>query len=93
MGVAIIGYRPAFVPRVERALYAVASILLVVPALFLSPVETLFGLPTGGLSVSLIARGVGAVLLAVLVVGDRRRKRGADVEPDADIDATPSADA
>ena len=93
MGAAIIGYRPAFVPRAERALYAVASILLVVPALFLSPVETLFGLPTGGLSVSLIAHGVGGVLLAVLVISDRRRKQGTDVEPNTGVDATPSADA
>ena len=93
MGVAIIGHRSAPVPDAERTLYAVASILLMVPALFLSPVETLFGLATGGLSVSLVARGVGGVLLAVLVVSDRRRKRGADVEPDTGVDATPSADA
>ena len=93
MGVAIIGYRSASVPDTERVLYAVAPILLMVPALFLSPVETLFGLATGGLSVSLVARGVGGVLLAVLVVSDRRRRRGADVEPDTGVEATPSADA
>ena len=93
MGVAIIGYRSASVPDTERVLYAVAPILLMVPALFLSPAETLVGIETGGTSVGLVARGVGGVLLAALVIRDRRREREAELDPDAGVDATPPADA
>ena len=93
MGVAIIGYRSASVPDTERVLYAVASILLMVPALFLSPAETLVGIETGGASVGLVARGVGGVLLVALVIRDRRREREAELGPDAGVDATPPADA
>ena len=94
LGVAIIGYRSASVPRFERGLYTVSSILLMVPALFLSPVEALFGLATGGLSVSLVARGVGGVLLVALVIRDRRREREPELGPDAGVDpAAAGADA
>jgi hypothetical protein len=99
MGVTIIGYRSTKVSGVGRALYAVAGVLLMVPALFLSPVGFFAGLAGLGvdaltLTNELIFRGLGAVILLALVVADRRR-RADEVDAEAgDADAgTVAADA
>ncbi|WP_336134621.1 TRAP transporter permease [Natronomonas amylolytica] len=99
MGVTIIGYRSTKVSQLERVLYAVAGVLLMVPALFLSPVGFTAGLAGLGVDVltstsELVARGLGAALLAALVVADRRRRAeqaGTETGPETDAPAAPDA--
>ncbi|NUE02611.1 TRAP transporter permease [Halorubraceae archaeon YAN] len=80
LGVTIIGYYNSEVTGVDRALFSVSSLLLMVPALILLPAETVFSL--AGVSVSLhtltfdlIFRGLGAALLVGLIVRNRDGKK------------------
>ncbi len=83
LGVTIIGYQYTNVDRLERGLYSVASILLMVPELPLLVLEGLLAL--NGISLSLTAftitfplRVAGMTMLVTLSVFNRRRKADAD---------------
>ncbi|MFP8957887.1 TRAP transporter permease [Natrialbaceae archaeon A-CW3] len=83
LGVTIIGYQYASVRPVNRALYAVASILLMVPEiplLIAEAVFTLAGIPSDLLIFSITGtlRAIGLVMLVVL--SNRNRSRGVEAE-------------
>ncbi|MFP9061396.1 TRAP transporter permease [Natrialbaceae archaeon A-chndr2] len=95
LGVTIIGYQYASVKRLNRALYAVASLLLMVPEIPLLLAEgvfTLAGVPSDLLIFSITGtlRAVGLVMLVVL--SQRNRSRGMTLEqtptPEKDERAT-----
>ena len=95
LGVTIIGYYHTDVSRVSRTLLLVAAVLLSVPGMVLLPLSTGVGLV--GVEVSLytltndlILRGIGA---AMLVVGLVRNRRRAAAEPDPDTPTEPADDA
>ena len=79
LGVTIIGYQYAKVYRRDRALFSIASILLMVPELALLIVEPLLAL-VGGPAVALTfaatfsLRIVGFVMLVALTLANRRRE-------------------
>ncbi|NKE36952.1 TRAP transporter permease [Natronococcus sp. JC468] len=92
LGVTIIGYQYARVTPTRRALYSVASILLMVPEiplLLLEGVLALAGVPSALTIFELTAalRGIGLAMLAALTYRNRSR---ADLE---EADARPSATA
>ncbi len=90
LGVTIIGYQYASVTRLNRALYAVASILLMVPEIPLLVAEGLFtmlGIPSALLIFSITAslRSIGLVMLVAL--SWQNRSRGISV---TDADSSPA---
>ncbi|WP_394740746.1 TRAP transporter permease [Natronococcus roseus] len=94
LGVTIIGYQYASVSQLNRALYSISSILLMVPEIPLLIVEgilTLAGIPSALTIFEITAslRGVGLAMLVVLTYRNRSR---ADLE-EADADAATSAPA
>ena len=85
LGVAIIGYYHTDVAPGSRASLIAAAVLLSVPGMVLLPASAAFGLV--GVDVALysvsndvIARGVGAAMLIVGLVRNRRRATGEDRE-------------
>ncbi|WP_435095061.1 TRAP transporter permease [Halorubrum sp. N11] len=87
LGVAIIGYYHTDVRLGSRVSLIAAAVLLSVPGMVLLPASTAFGLV--GVDVALysitnelIARGVGAAILAIGLVRNRRRAGGDDYEED-----------
>ncbi len=94
LGVTIIGYQYTEVTSVNRALYSISSILLMVPEiplLLTEAVLTLAGVPSALTIFEITAslRGVGLAMLVVLTYRNRSR---ADLE-EADTDAAASAPA
>ncbi|SDR43577.1 TRAP transporter permease [Natronobacterium texcoconense] len=78
LGVTIIGYQYAEVTLTKRALYSVASVLLMVPEIPLLIAEgvlALFGVPSALtiFSITVSLRAVGLVMLAGLTYGNRTR--------------------
>ncbi|AKH97127.1 TRAP transporter permease [Halanaeroarchaeum sulfurireducens] len=82
LGVTIIGYQYAEVEGLERALFAIASVFLTVPELFLLPTEGLLGafvaVDLSGFAVTFPVRIVGFAILAGLTVLNRRQYEGGD---------------
>ncbi|SFL38949.1 TRAP transporter, 4TM/12TM fusion protein [Halogranum rubrum] len=80
LGPTIIGYFYSPVSGVERALFAVSSILLMAPQMLLDPVFTLFpgiGATAGVLTLDLALRVVGGLLFGALTFKNRESsKRG-----------------
>ncbi|WP_255191197.1 TRAP transporter permease [Natronobeatus ordinarius] len=89
LGVTIIGYQFSSVSQVRRALYSIASILLMVPEiplLLAEAVLALLGIPSALLlfSITFPLRVVGLVMLVVLTHDNRSRSiRGTGVESTA----------
>lgn len=80
LSVTIIGYQMTHVSRRARMLYSVASIFLMVPALFLLAAEATFLIFGIDVSLNTFAfdmgvRAVGVVLLVVLIDRNRRKAR------------------
>jgi len=93
LGVAIIGYYRTDVSRLARLGFVSAAVLLSVPGMLLMPLGTTLG--TVGVEMTLYTltndialRAVGAVLFAVLIVGNRRR---ASDEPGASVEEPDTA--
>ena len=77
LGPTVIGHLTAPVSRVERAVYALSSFLLMAPSLLVTAISDALGLLALGpipvtTPLDLALRGVGLVLLVVLFLKDRR---------------------
>lgn len=93
LGVTIIGYRSAEVPGRERALHAVAAVMMMVPALFLAPAGGLIaltGLDTAvhTTTTDVLMRLGGGVLFTALLRTDIRRGKS---QPESGTDTQESA--
>ncbi|WP_123622412.1 TRAP transporter fused permease subunit [Halorubrum sp. CSM-61] len=87
LGVAIIGYYHTDVRSGSRVALIAAAVLLSVPAMVLLPASAAFGLvgvdvALNSITNELVARGVGAALLVIGLVRNRRRADGDDHEED-----------
>ena len=76
LSITIIGYYDREVTGLDRSLFSVASILLMVPALILLPTQTTLGVAgidvaLNTLTFDLALRGIGGALLAALIVRNR----------------------
>ncbi|CDK39692.1 TRAP transporter fused permease subunit [Halorubrum sp. AJ67] len=100
LGVAIIGYYHTDVRRGSRAALVAAAVLLSIPGMVLLPASAALGLV--GVDASLytvsndvIARGAGAVMLAVGLIRNRRRagERGTSTGTASGVTATDAGDA
>ncbi|WP_255169406.1 TRAP transporter permease [Natrononativus amylolyticus] len=85
LGVTIIGYQYSEVSGLERGLFSLASILLMVPEiplLILEGVLMLFGIPSALLVFSVTAslRAIGLVMLVAFTVVNRQRATGQPAE-------------
>jgi len=95
LGVAIIGYYHTDVSRISRFSFVAAAILLSVPGMVLLPLGSVLGLvgvdaTLYTLSNDVVARGIGAVMLVVGLVRNRR-KAGSEPSPaPADVSGTAS---
>ncbi|WP_224448330.1 TRAP transporter permease [Haloprofundus salilacus] len=94
LGPTIIGYFYSPVATVERALFAVSSILLMAPQMLLDPLFTILsgtGISIGVeiLTLDLLLRAVGGVLFGALALRNRRQMEGDRAEPSS---ATPTTD-
>jgi len=81
LGIAIIGFYHTTVSRPGRAGFIAAAVLLSVPGMLLMPLGTTLGV--AGVEITLytltndiVLRVVGGVLLAVLLVANRRQAAG-----------------
>jgi len=78
LGATVIGFLYTDVSRFERALFALAALLLMAPGLLFNSVESLLGLVGmnvgfGTIVLDLALRAVGGVLFAALALANRRR--------------------
>ena len=78
LGVAIIGYYQSTVPRIERAGFILAAVLLSIPGMVLLPMGTTLDvvgveMTLFTLTNDLLLRGVGGVLFGGLILINRRR--------------------
>jgi len=85
LGATVIGFLYTDVSRFERALFALAALLLMAPGLLFNSVESLLGLAGMNVGVEtvmldLALRTVGGVLFGVLALANRRRS-GSGAEP------------
>ncbi|EMA53419.1 MULTISPECIES: TRAP transporter permease [Halococcus] len=85
LGATVIGFLYTDVSRFERALFALAALLLMAPGLLFNSVESLLGLVEmnvgfGTIVLDLALRTVGGVLFGALALANRRRS-GSGAEP------------
>ncbi|WP_224333423.1 TRAP transporter permease [Haloprofundus halobius] len=93
LGPTIIGYLYSPVGSVERSLFALSSILLMAPQMLLNPLFTILsgaGMSVGVeiLTLDLLLRLVGGVLLGALTLRNRRQMDGARAEPSSSATTT-----
>ncbi|WP_117593889.1 TRAP transporter permease [Haloprofundus halophilus] len=94
LGPTIIGYLYSPLGSAERSLFAVSSILLMAPQMLLDPLFTILsgaGMSVGVeiLTLDLLLRAVGGVLLGALTLLNRRQMEGERAEPSS---ASPTTD-
>ena len=96
LGVAIIGYYRTYVPRGQRAWLVVAAVFLSVPAMVLLTISGTLGVAGVTVTVDTLAndlllRGVGAVMLVVALIRNRRRAATPSDTPDGPAEDTTEA--
>ncbi|MGM0397392.1 MAG: TRAP transporter permease [Halobacteriota archaeon] len=85
LGVTIIGHQFEQVTGFERLLFAISSVFLTVPELFLLPVQQLAGLVVSvsltGFAITFPVRAIGMAILVALTLRNRRRTDGSGAVP------------